>query len=180
VYLARLAEIQSAIGYFQSPRRTLPRRTVIAVLLALAALGSRGCGGASDSHGDSATAATSSGGTARSLSLVAYSTPQVVYDEIIPAFRKTEAGAGVSFKESFGASGEQSRAVEAGLPADVVSFSLEPDSPAWSTPAWSTKDWADTPSKGLVTKSVVASSSARATRSTSRPGTTSSSRASRS
>ena len=31
------------------------------------------------------------------------------------------------FKSSFGASGEQSRAVEAGLKADVVSFSTEPD-----------------------------------------------------
>ena len=32
------------------------------------------------------------------MSLVAYSTPQVVYDEIIPAFTKTAAGEGVGFK----------------------------------------------------------------------------------
>ena len=37
------------------------------------------------------------------------------------------AGKGVAFSESYGASGDQSRAVEAGLPADVVAFSLAPD-----------------------------------------------------
>jgi sulfate/thiosulfate transport system substrate-binding protein len=135
----------------------VPGRTPIAVILAVAALVVAGCGGASDSHGDSATAASSSGGgKGGNLSLVAYSTPEVVYDEIIPAFEKTRAGAGVSFKESFGASGEQSRAVEAGLPADVVSFSLEPDLTRLVDAGLVNKDWSHTPSKGLVTKSVVA------------------------
>ena len=82
-----------------------------------------------------AASAPPSGGTKAQLSLVAYSTPQVVYDEVIPGFQKTEAGKGVAFKTSFGASGDQSRAVEAGLPADVVSFSLEPDMTASSRPA---------------------------------------------
>jgi sulfate transport system substrate-binding protein len=132
------------------------RRTPIAVVLALAALVVAGCGGSSDSSGDSATASSSGGGKGENLSLVAYSTPEVVYDEIIPAFKKTQAGAGVSFKESFGASGEQSRAVEAGLPADVVSFSLEPDLTRLVDAGLVNKDWSDTPSKGLVTKSVVA------------------------
>ena len=44
-----------------------------------------------------------------------------------PRSSKTEAGKDVGFKTSFGASGEQSRAVEGGLKADVVSFSIEPD-----------------------------------------------------
>lgn len=95
--------------------------TPLVVALAMA-----GCGGASDSNDDAggSSGGSGSGGT---LSLVAYSTPQVVYDELIPAFQKTEAGNGVKFKTSFGASGDQSRAVEAGLKADVVSFSIEPD-----------------------------------------------------
>ena len=46
-------------------------------------------------------------GDKATLSLVAYSTPQVVYDEIIPDFQKTAAGKGVGFKTSFGASGDQ-------------------------------------------------------------------------
>jgi sulfate transport system substrate-binding protein len=100
------------------------RRTLLA-LPVLAALVAAGCGGASDSK---EAAASSGGGSGKTqLSLVAYSTPEVVYDEVIPQFQKTEPGAGVSFKTSYGASGDQSRAVEAGQKADVVAFSLEPD-----------------------------------------------------
>jgi sulfate/thiosulfate-binding protein len=130
------------------------RLAPLSSLLAAAALLAAGCGGSSDASGDSAAATGGSGGGAK-LSLVAYSTPQVVYDEIIPAFKKTEAGSGVSFRESFGASGEQSRAVEAGLAADVVSFSLEPDLTRLVDAGLVKDDWASTPSKGLVTRSVV-------------------------
>ena len=99
-------------------------RILIPALLASAGLVTAGCGGASDSTDDSASAQPASkGGT--QLSLVAYSTPEVVYDEVIPKFQKTEAGAGVSFKSSYGASGDQSRAVEAGQKADYVAFSLD-------------------------------------------------------
>ncbi|HEY3018828.1 MAG TPA: sulfate ABC transporter substrate-binding protein [Solirubrobacteraceae bacterium] len=93
-------------------------------LVPLAALVAAGCGGASDSSDGTAA---KSGGTKKTVSLVAYSTPQVVYDEVIPAFQKTSAGEGVAFKTSYGPSGDQSRAVESGLRADVVTFSLEPD-----------------------------------------------------
>src|SRR5436190_4233116 len=112
----------------------------LVALAAVAMLALAGCGGASDSSGGS-----SGSGGSQQLSLVAYSTPEVVYDEIIPAFKKTDGGSDVAFKTSFGASGEQSRAVEAGLDADVVSFSIEPDmerlvkagivSPDWSKAA---------------------------------------------
>src|SRR5438105_12295440 len=61
------------------------------------------------------------------LALVAYSTPKDAYSKIIPAFQKTGAGKGVSFSQSYGASGEQARAVAQGLPADVVELSLAPD-----------------------------------------------------
>jgi sulfate/thiosulfate transport system substrate-binding protein len=132
----------------------VPRRPITAVLLALAALVAAGCGGGS-SDTKSATASDDDGGSKAKLSLVAYSTPQVVYDEIIPAFRRTAAGQGVSFRQSFGASGEQSRAVEAGLAADVVSFSIEPDITRLVDAGIVAKDWARTPTDGLVTKSVV-------------------------
>ena len=118
----------------------------------LLALGTAGCGGADDSTG-SATA--SSGGGSGELSLVAYSTPEVVYDEIIPAFRKTDAGKAVDFKTSFGASGEQSRAVEAGLDADVVSFSIEPDMERLVKADIVDPSWNTAPYDGLVTTSVV-------------------------
>jgi len=109
------------------------------------------CGGASDSTSGS----SSSDKGSKSLSLVAYSTPEVVYDEIEPLFQKTGDGEGVGFKSSFGASGEQSRAVEAGLKADVVSFSLEPDMDRLVKAGLVDSNWADTPSKGLVTTSLV-------------------------
>jgi sulfate transport system substrate-binding protein len=86
---------------------------------------------------------------------VAYSTPQVVYDEIIPDFGKTAEGAGISFKTSFGASGDQSRAVEAGQEADVVSFSVEPDMTRLVKAGLVAEDWNAGPDKGLVTTSVV-------------------------
>jgi sulfate transport system substrate-binding protein len=126
---------------------------VIAAAMVLAA-----CGGADDTAGGSSSGSSSSaasGGSKAQLSLVAYSTPQVVYDEVIPGFQKTEAGNGVTFKESFGASGDQSRAVESGLPADVVAFSLAPDMDRLVKAGLVADDWAATPTKGFVSKSVV-------------------------
>src|SRR4051794_21044547 len=134
-----------------SPRMRSP---VLAVLsLAAAASVVVGCGGSSDSTSGGSSSSGESGGA--SLSLVAYSTPQVVYDEIIPAFNKTSAGKGVSFKSSYGASGDQSRAVEAGQKADVVAFSLAPDMDRLVGDDLVSKDWASTPTKGFVSTSVV-------------------------
>ncbi len=62
------------------------------------------------------------------VNLVAYSTPKEAYVKIIDAFdNSTTAGRNASFSQSYGSSGEQARAVVAGLPADVVALSLEPD-----------------------------------------------------
>jgi sulfate transport system substrate-binding protein len=127
---------------------TRSRLLFLAMCLVLPAV--TACGGASDTIGGSSTDKGS-----KSLSLVAYSTPQVVYDEIIPEFQKTGSGEGVGFKSSFGASGEQSRAVEAGLKADVVSFSIEPDITRLVDAGLVGKDWSSKPHKGLVTTSVV-------------------------
>jgi sulfate/thiosulfate-binding protein len=127
-------------------------RLLFAALAAVLALAVAACGGASDSTSGGSASAKKGG---KQLSLVAYSTPQVVYDQIEPAFQKTGAGEGVGFKSSFGASGEQSRAVESGLKADVVSFSLEPDMTRLVKAGLVDQNWADTPSKGLVTTSLV-------------------------
>src|SRR5438477_3925001 len=74
----------------------------------------------------SACTSGSSAGTV-TLSLVAYSTPQAAYQQIIKAFEATPAGKHVKFTQSYGASGDQSRAVAAGQKADIVAFSLAPD-----------------------------------------------------
>src|SRR4051795_13093952 len=91
---------------------------------ALLALVVAACGGASDETG-SAPKAASAGGT--KLSLVAYSVPKPGFDKVIPLFEQTDQGKGVSFSQSYGPSGDQSRKVESGLPTDVVNFSVEPD-----------------------------------------------------
>jgi sulfate/thiosulfate-binding protein len=126
-------------------------RMLSAAVVALVALVAAGCGGASDTK--DATAATGGGGGAK-LSLVAYSTPQVVYDELAPKFAATADGKGTSFNSSYGASGDQSRAVESGLPADVVAFSLAPDITRLVKDKLVAPDWTSEPHKGIVTDSV--------------------------
>jgi len=130
---------------------------MLIALFTLALAVAVGCGGASDEKGGSGG---SSGGAAKTLSLVAYSTPEVVYDEIIPDFQKTADGKGVGFKTSYGASGEQSRAVAAGQKADVVAFSLAPDVDKLVDPKLVPADWvsqteADGGKGGFVTTSLV-------------------------
>ncbi len=127
-------------------------KRLLTALPLVVALAATGCGGASDQKGGPSAQGGGSGGT---ISLVAYSTPQVVYDEIIPAFAATDAGEGVAIRTSYGASGEQSRAVEAGLKADVVTFSIEPDVTRLVKAGLVADTWNATSSKGLVTTSVV-------------------------
>ncbi len=129
-------------------------RNLLAGLLTITALVAVGCGGSSDDTSGGSTGSSSSGG-GDTLRLVAYSTPEVVYDEIDPAFAQTEAGKGVNFETSFGASGDQSRAVEAGQKADIVSFSTEPDMTRLVDAGLVAEDWNQTPNKGLVTTSLV-------------------------
>jgi sulfate/thiosulfate-binding protein len=111
-------------------------------------LATAGCGGPAEEG------ASASGGGGR-LSLVAYSTPKEAYEELIPAFQKTTEGKGVTFDQSYGSSGDQSRAVASGLPADVVALSLAPDVDKLVEPGLVDADWADTPTDGFVTNSVV-------------------------
>jgi sulfate/thiosulfate transport system substrate-binding protein len=118
--------------------RTTRRRGVTVGLMAalftlLIALIVAGCGGGGSSTSGSTTGGgseESSGGSSggAKLSVVGYSTPESVYAEALePAFEKTSQGKGVSFSNSFGASGDQSRAVAAGQPASVVHFSVSSD-----------------------------------------------------
>jgi len=90
------------------------------------------------------------------LTLVAYSTPREAYEALIPLFQATPEGTGVKFETSFGGSGDQSRAVEGGLPADVVAFSLEPDITRLVKAGLVAEDWNSDEHKGMVTDSVVA------------------------
>jgi sulfate/thiosulfate transport system substrate-binding protein len=89
------------------------------------------------------------------LALVAYSTPREAYGQLITAFQKTQAGKDVSFSQSYGASGEQSRAVAAGLAADIVAFSLAPDISDLVKKGLVAQSWNKGSYHGMVTRSVV-------------------------
>jgi sulfate transport system substrate-binding protein len=90
-----------------------------------------------------------------SLTLVSYSTPREAYGKIISAFQKTPAGKDVKFTQSYGASGEQSRAIENGLKADLFASSLAPDISRLVKAGLVSKGWNRGPTKGMVTNSVV-------------------------
>ena len=89
------------------------------------------------------------------INLVAYSTPETSYAKLIPAFNKTSAGKGVTFTQSYGASGDQSRAVAAGQPADVVHFALEPDIARLVDAKLVSPNWDQGQYKGIVANTMV-------------------------
>jgi len=119
----------------------------VAALLALVALAVTGCGSSSDS---------SSGSGGGTLDVVGYSTPETVYQESLePGFQSTSEGAGVSFSNSFGASGDQSRAVAAGQPASVVHFAQAGDMERLVEEGQVDKSWDKQPYAGIAQDSIV-------------------------
>lgn len=107
-----------------SRTRFMPRAGRVALQAAVAALLTltAACGG-----GASDVVGGGSGKADTTLTLVAYAVPEPGWSKIIPAFAATPEGAGVAVTTSYGASGDQSRAVVDGKPADIVNFSVEPD-----------------------------------------------------
>ncbi|MFC2146003.1 sulfate ABC transporter substrate-binding protein [Acidobacteriota bacterium] len=93
------------------------------------------------------------------LILGAYTVPKDVYqDEIIPAFQKywkEKTGRRVTFSESYTASGAQSRAIAAGLEADIAALSLEADVNRLVKAGFITHKWKSGKYNGFVTRSVV-------------------------
>ena len=130
---------------FVSPMKkvTMSKRTLaVALSLIASALVLAACG--------------SSSGGGKQLALVAYSTPKGAYEGLIPGFQATPEGKGVSFSQSYGGSGEQSRAVTNGQHADVVNFSLEPDVERLVKAGLVSPTWNQNATHGFVTNSVVA------------------------
>src|SRR3954454_14756973 len=132
-------------------RRGVNAAPVVALFALLIAALVAGCGSSSDDSSSS-----SSGGG--KLDVVGYSTPESVYQESLePAFEKTSAGEGVSFSNSFGASGDQSRAVVAGQPASVVHFAQAGDMERLvEEGGLVSKSWDKQPYGGIAQDSVVA------------------------
>jgi sulfate/thiosulfate transport system substrate-binding protein len=98
-------------------------------------------------------APTRSGDT--NLTIVGYSIPTTVFPKLTAAYQATPAGDGVKFASSFAASEVQSKAVAAGLPADVVNFSVQTDMDRLVDAKLVDKTWANNRYHGIVSKSVV-------------------------
>jgi sulfate/thiosulfate-binding protein len=103
-------------------------------------------------------AASNGGGSSsddKSISVVGFSVLKTANEPVIADFQKTDAGKDVKFTTSYGASGDQSRAVAGGLHADEVHLSLEPDVASLVSAGLVDKTWNQTPTKGILTDSEV-------------------------
>ncbi len=125
------------------------RSLTVPAILGVLAGAVTGCAGTAPASGSAAS------GDAVTLSLVAYSTPQTAYEALIKAFQATPAGRNVTFTQSYGASGDQSRAVANGLKADLVAFSLEPDITRLVSAKIVAAGWNADATRGMITDSVV-------------------------
>ena len=100
-------------------------------------------------------ASSEAAGGSSELSVVGFSVLEQANEGVITDFEATSAGEGVEFAPSYGASGDQSRAVEAGQQADEVHLSLEPDVTRLVDAGLVPEDWKDNDTKGICTQSVV-------------------------
>jgi sulfate/thiosulfate transport system substrate-binding protein len=124
------------------PQRMRLATLAIAATLVPAVL--TGCAASSGSSSDK-----------NSLSIVGFSVLKTANEPVIAAFQKTDAGKDVSFTTSYGASGDQSRAVAGGLHADEVHLSLEPDVASLVEAGKVPASWDQTPTQGILTDSEV-------------------------
>ena len=130
---------------------SITRRIRAAGVFALTASLLAACGGGSSdvAGGAGSTKADTT------LSLVAYAVPEPGWSRIIPAFAGTAEGKGVEVTTSYGASGDQSRAVVDGKPADIVNFSVEPDVTRLVKAGKVAPEWNADVTKGIPFGSVV-------------------------
>ena len=100
------------------------------------------------------TSASGGGDEGSTINIVGFAVPEAANKAIAAEFNKTDEGKGVKFSGSYGASGDQSRKVEAGAEADYVHFSIEPDVTRLVDAGLVAEDWNAGPTKGIVSQSV--------------------------
>jgi sulfate transport system substrate-binding protein len=120
-------------------------REILAVVAASALLAGCSGGGTHDS----------SEAKAQTINLVGFAVPEAANKAIAAEFNKTPEGKDVSFKTSYGASGDQSRAVEGGLKADYVHFSVGTDVDRLVKAGLVSEAWDKGENKGIVSESIV-------------------------
>ncbi len=119
-------------------------RPLLALVLAVS-LAATACGGGSSASED--------GGS--TIRIVGFAVPEAANRAIAEQWTKTPEGRGVEFKTSYGASGDQSRAVADGLEADYVHFSVASDVTRLVDEGLVAEDWDAGPTKGIVSSSIV-------------------------
>ncbi|GAA1759059.1 sulfate ABC transporter substrate-binding protein [Luedemannella helvata] len=122
------------------------RTRAIVALTVAAGLALSACGG----NGDETTS-----GSDVTLNIVGFAVPEAANKAIAAEWNKTPAGKDVKFKTSYGASGDQSRAVVNGLKADYVHFSVSSDVTRLVDAGLIDAGWNAGPTKGIVSSSVV-------------------------
>jgi sulfate transport system substrate-binding protein len=94
------------------------------------------------------------GSSAKHVSIAGFSVLATANKQVISDFQKTSAGKGVSFTQSYGASGDESRSVAAGLKVDEVHLSLQPDVDALVKAGVVASSWDQNADKGVITQSI--------------------------
>ena len=106
-----------------------------------------------------ATACSAAGSSAEddanTIHIVGFAVPEAANKNLAAEFTETEEGKDVEFETSYGPSGDQSRAVEAGLEADYVHFSVPTDVTRLVDAGLVADSWDDGENKGVVSTSVV-------------------------
>lgn len=137
--------------------RQMTRQRLWGLLWGVGIVGSGMIGGCTAPGGTSNSEATRKPVT---LTLVSYAVTQSAYEKIIPQFVQEwqeKTGQVVTFNESYGGSGAQTRAVIDGLEADVVALALALDTKKIEEAGLIQPGWEDEFSNGaIVHKSVVA------------------------
>lgn len=95
------------------------------------------------------------GGPGDTIRIVGFAVPEAANKAIAAEWAKTDEGDGVTFETSYGASGDQSRAVVAGLGADYVHFSVTSDVTRLVDEGLVSEEWDDGPNRGVVSSSIV-------------------------
>jgi sulfate transport system substrate-binding protein len=118
-------------------------------------LGVVACGSSSDKSSSDTSGSASSPNSGQTIDIVGYSVAEAAHKVASADFQKTDEGKGVTFQTSYGASGDQSRAVESGLAADLVHFSIESDVTRLVKSGQVADTWNTGPTKGIISSSVV-------------------------
>lgn len=120
-----------------------PIKVAAGLFAGVLTLGLAACGGSSDAADEN------------TISIVGFAVPEAANKAIAEEFQQTEAGEGVDFKTSYGASGDQSRAVADGLEADYVHFSVATDVARLVDADLVDPSWNQGENKGIVSTSIV-------------------------